>query len=416
MNSLKKIFWILSLILFTACPLPDVSKYAQLTLQMNESIKKSSNEVVGFLSEALSNETIDENKLDPEIKRNLNRISGVNPDEVGKSIDYLKILNKSLKNIHHTLDAFVAYSDALVGIKDSGNKGKESFNLLANSLNDLLSVPGIAPISETSIAVGKYLYGAIANVRAANKLEEVIFNADTVIQYVSVQLNSLLFNLEIINNVAKSQYLNNTVHSKNSQQINKLYWSLNEKEARTRKKIILLNYYENGDFESLLYFLYEDVPSLYKLQNDELSDEMNKIYSTEGLSPHDRINRIKEIVSESYQEQIKQEIIAPDIYTKLNITKRRVQIQNELAFIRNELKITKPEFEILQQKQKQIEKNYNSNKKMLEAARKGNKSWAKYHRNMLNFLESKHTPCFNELQLYINEINELQKELVELKK
>ncbi|MCB0375596.1 MAG: hypothetical protein KDD04_06725, partial [Sinomicrobium sp.] len=297
-TTLRKLCCMALLLLCTACPVPDVDEYSELTREMTEALKTSADEVVDFLDEGLSFPEDDTTGMDPLLLEDLAGLHG--KEHILKPADYPKQLRRNWHTIFKTLDALVAYSDALAGIKDSGAKGKAAFGNVANALNNVLAVSGIAIPGAVSKA-GGYLYGKIAQIRAKKKLQDVITNADEVIQHVALTLDSALYYMEAVNDAAKSENLLRKSDSEEAQQIKELYTSLVEKEKRNRVKIILLNDYENGDYESLRFFVYEDPLSLDKLGIKDLTDAISNINATDGLSPQERLEKIAALARKTFR-------------------------------------------------------------------------------------------------------------------
>ncbi len=406
--TLRKILWLLPLFLLTACPVPDVDEYAELTREMAEVIKIGSNDVIYFLSEG-SPVTSTEDESDILLLEDLANLQG-NTQQINVA-NYPRELKKNWRSIYRTLNALVAYSDALASIKESGAKGKESFNRLAGSLNNVLAVSGVSPVSESVTTVGAYLYSAIAQIRARNDLEAIISNADTVIQHVAVKLDIVLHQMEIINDVAKSKNLELSSDSKEAQQVKQLYESLIEKKKRNRVKIILLNDYENGDYESLKFFIYEDPVSLDKLGINDLTDQIEKINTTGGLTPRDKLEKITLLAKTTFKAAIENKLTNTNIVNAIHIEGRRVEIQQELNFIREELQWIAPEYHKNIEDQKQIEYIAGLNEQLILNSRNLIRSWSKYHDQMEHFFAKKQKLSLNELKLYINEMKALKKEL-----
>lgn len=406
-HTLRKLFRIIPLLLLAACLVPDIDEYSELTREMAEAVKTNAADIIYFLNEG------EEEGSEPSILEDLEALQGAVPTK--ESINYAQEITQHWDSISKTLDALVSYSDALVSIKDSGNKGKASFNTLANSLNNLLTVTGITPVSGTVTTVGKYLFGLVTQIRAKNKLKDIIADADTVVQHIAMQLDTTLYNMIIINDVAKSQNLLKKSDSKEAQQINMFYQSLVEKEKQYRRKITLLNDYDNGDDASLKFFVYQDIPSLNKLGIKDLMVQIRKINVTSGLKPRQRLEQITSLAKTVFRERIDSKLENAGTVKSLNTDVRLLQLKQQLDFVRGELKIVAPQYHKNIDAQKHIEKTAAINEKLTLSTRKLIKHWSAYHSQMKRVLTEKQKVSFNELKLYINEVKALKAELDTLK-
>lgn len=232
-NALKKIYGFTLLLTLTACPVPDVGEYAELTREMTEAVKTSASEVIYFLDQGLLTRSERKTEIDPLLLEDLAHLQGQTPDP--GPVNYVRELERNWETIFGTLDALVAYADALASIKDSGGKGKASFNALASAVDNIVSVSGI-PFSETIIKAGGSVYDVIARIKARNQLQDVITNADFVIQHIAAKLDSALYYMKNVNDVAKSEILLKKSDSEEAQQIHQLYKSLIKKTKCEQEK------------------------------------------------------------------------------------------------------------------------------------------------------------------------------------
>ena len=112
-----------------------------------------------------------------------------------------------------------------------------------------------------------------------------------------------------------------------------------------------------------------------------------------------------------FKTAIENKLTNTRIVNTIRIDERRVQIQEELNFIRKELQLVAPEYHKNIEDQKQIEYIAGLNEQLILNSRNLIKSWSKYHGQMEHFFAKKQKLSLNELKLYINEMKALKKEL-----
>jgi len=394
--------------LFTACPVPDVSKFSEATSKMAEAIKNSARETLDLLTESYENQEIEQDIFENE--------------EIEKK-DYPKEIKKKWKVVDQTLGAMVDYSDALSSISKSGENGKESFNNLANSLNDLAGVVGIAPISVGATEIGKFVYGEIAEIRSANTLKQVIYPADTTIQVIAGELIKNLQALRNLNFAAETILL--TQHFNNEEDAyNNYYNSLVKKELKNIKKITLINNYESGDPESLVSFILEDALSRYKLNLIDLSLEIDRIVNNSDLSLTEKIEEINKL-NEKTKPLIREKLLSKDpgmvssktilfsrydlnnkVISSLGIEYRLKTLQNELSFLRKEIEKYDKIIEAFDQREIKIRDLAKTNNRLIEKSIKAVQIWQNKHSEMRNFFDKKQKISFENILSISTEIND----------
>lgn len=395
------------LLVFTAakCELPDVKEFAGITKDMSQSIRKTATQTIDLLGQGYyARKTVD-TEVDASIADDLDEILGRNREEVAK--DYPTILRNDWKRIFNILEEMTAYADALTAIRESGKSGEESFGKVADALSSLASVAGFGTVSAPIKEVGKAIYGKIAEIRAAKKLEDVVTKSDSVITIIANELDKALANMVEVNSVAKSENLLNISSNKDNERIRNYFLSLIEKEKVNIEKLTLLNRYDNGDRSALIFFVYRDPQSLDKLGLKDLQLEMRKITDNGQLSPREKLDAIASMAEQRFKNQIEQALNNQTIINAIDISRRLKDIQSDLEFVRTEKGKYEDQYNNILSAEQSIQTAANVNLEFIEKSRKSVKAWAGQHHALKEFFSKKQSLSFSSLKQHVEDIREL---------
>lgn len=419
MTDLKKVtsnfsFFLIVTFFLTGCPFPDVKKFSDATALMSTSISNSARETLNILAESYENQ-----KIEDDIFNFANQ----------EKKDYNKEIRGKWKSVDKTLSSLISYADALNSIAHAGQKGQESFNNVGEAIGGLASAAGIPALPSAATEAGKFIYGEIAKIRAANSLKEVTTAADTSIQIIA---NILLKDLDVLKrlNYAAESILLEQHFTIEVDRYRNYYNSLIEKELNLIKKITILNDFENGDPESLVAFLYEDPITRDKLELYDLSKEIEKIILSEELNGDLKIEKISKIRSH-WDEEIRKTLVKDkeknyssifskyeinsSILDKINIEGRLINMKNELTWNREEIIKFDQIIKEIDKKEEDIKTVAKTNKELIEKSEEVVDAWKIKHKQMANFFDKKQEISFNDIIGYASGINSTYQEFKENK-
>lgn len=405
-------FFLLVTFFLTGCPFPDVKDFSDATTLMSTSISNSARETLDILVESYENQ-----KIEDDIFNFANQ----------EKKDYSKEIREKWKTVDKTLSSLISYADALNSIAHAGQKGQESFNNVGNAIGGLASAAGIPAIPAAATEAGKFIYGEIAKIRAANSLKEVTTAADTSIQIIADIFLEDLDVLKRLNDAAKSILLKQHFTIEVDRYRN-YHNSLVEKELNLIKKITLLNDYENGDPESLISFLYEDPITRDKIGLYDLSKEIEKFILDDNLEADQKIEKIsrlhahwdKEIKKilvkgkdENHSSIFSRYDINSSILEKIDIEGRLINMKNELAWNREEIIKFDQIIKEIDKKEADINAIAKTNEELIEKSKEVVEAWKIKHKQMANFFDKKQEISFNDIIGYASAINSTYQEFKE---
>ncbi len=399
-----------ALLVFVAsnCEIPDVEEFTENTLELSQSIKYTSETITVFLAEGYS-ERLKEDEIDDEILKDLAKLGETEKPVKGK--DYSVIIGREWNKIYDVLEELVGYTDALASIKSKGENAAASYDNILSSLNGLLQVTGFGTAQNPVTDLGRYAYERLEQIRAARTLEKIIVPTDTVIQIIAMQLDIALENMLEINDVAQSENLAATVHSRDGQRIMEYQKMLIARKSALIDKLILLNEYEEGEFESLIWFIGKDPETINKLGILRLSNDTERILSDKALSPVEKSEKISEITRSVYQNEINEKLDNPAAIARLDVINRKKMLQDELVNVRNELLVIEPYYQELVTLEKTINETTKLNKKLIKKSRAALRAWAHDHSQLKDFFQKKQSLSFARLNMYIQDIKVIKTQL-----
>jgi hypothetical protein len=402
--------------LLTGCPVPDIKDFSDATSLMATSISNSANGTLTLLVESFEiqkeNEDIfNELKADKE--------------------DYPNLIRERWKFVDKTLSCLTSYADALNSIAHAGKKGQESFDNVADAIGGLAAVSGmgIQAIPEGLTEAGKFIYGKIAQIRAANSLKEVTTAADTSIQIIAIKLLENLDALKRLNHSAQINLL--LLHTtKEVQRYRNYHKSLVDKELNLIMKITLLNDYENGDPESLIAFVYEDPISRDKLGLYDLSKEIEKTIANDALTMDQKIKKTASLRLQ-WDEEVNKILVGDissndgkifsrydinsSILEKIDVEDRLIKMKDALLRNREEILLFAPIIMDIDNKEREIYAVTKANEKLIEKSEEVLKIWVHKHKQVAGFFNKKQKISFNDIIGYASEINNTYQEFKENK-
>lgn len=144
--------------------MPDIAPYAEATQNLRTAVDESgkSSELSLKLLEA----------TEPAFRDN---------EEFRRSVDSLR---DAWRLRVATLDAVVAYVDALQELVDAGTTGSQAVDKVADHLMTLANAIGVTPASAATSATAdgaKFVYGQIASIRASRSLLEALPQSNSVV-------------------------------------------------------------------------------------------------------------------------------------------------------------------------------------------------------------------------------------------
>lgn len=176
------------------------------------------------------------------------------------SSEKLVVLGNSWNQTRITLNAVVAYSDALTAIAVSGTKGSEAAGGVADALQGLIGkvgpMVGVAGIPEGVIGAFKEINKTVAAIRARSKLKDAVGEAQPAIKIISDIIAANLKNLGEVNRAAGKEV--ERAHFEENQVLVNYYNSLVREDERIVKLLTLFLDYQGGDTEVLLSLLSKD--------------------------------------------------------------------------------------------------------------------------------------------------------------
>ena len=181
--------------------LPDIRPFAEQTTKMSSAVGNAYTRTETLLLET---------KIDNETAKNL---------------------KKSWAQTRQTLNAVVVYSSELAALADTGRKGSEAADGVANALQRLIGVVGLGRIPENFIEAFKELNKTVAAIRARKSLKDAVGEAHPAIIVISQIVACNLDNLDNISQSAGLKIATDAITT-NDQSVLNYYNALSRAENR----------------------------------------------------------------------------------------------------------------------------------------------------------------------------------------